>query len=781
MNTIGAYSTDPSIPWAYFQSADYHQEPLFCQYRAHDWASTGLYYFIMNAYGIMDLLLEWDHAHRFEFVDDDEVFLGPNFVKRNNVEIYRAAAQHDWLAYFDERIPVRVSADPSHAHAMTNSRNEALITNIAYTPELSEKWVNFFGSAGVRYNLYTFGAVDQTIELYRVGSHKTGGTPNVVAWNSKCNVLPGKSGDYDVPNPQSTGLDIDSVVVEDVPDYCPSIAGIFQPSLTFTPKRSGWFYALVKGHGGSLTQSAIILAPAENQITGTSRGADSTFDLNREYRLGQTLPVSFAGLYAEKRSGTFVEHDDSHFWKFQHYPATRMADRTDIGDPTRPAGPFVSSQQGGTNWNMRYVIRVDRADDGTNLLLLPRIGRHDGSQYIPPNPTSIFVKTTVPGPQPGMATDLWTVSLHLPNVYAQQQPGEVLFRLFRGQPGTFRPNTEYDIHVYLEHDLPPYRPETDTSSFQGRTGGGTIYSSIYSVPRWCNGENIEQTLGSYQIAERIAPKDADYFQIWLEEGEHLNVTYRGKVPAAIDVDGPGRHSDTTMSETILNNFMVRGLWSGDTDHADSYEQAPGAVANDYRPVLTDPSQLECRDACSEGTCCGWDDRGNRTNEYFAQRGYLWNFNMCSVHDVASSGNPQLDLECSNTPWGPAPATGYYSSSAIGLDNALHLSLTAFISGQYTIRVRSQDDNDVRLDGYWKWPFWRGIGGAPYTLDFNLGMMPNPLRTHWQWLQKGEDPQPRLKCSRAGICGDGVVHPREECDDGNTVNGDGCDWQCFTES
>ncbi|MFH0770167.1 MAG: myxococcus cysteine-rich repeat containing protein [Candidatus Peregrinibacteria bacterium] len=35
--------------------------------------------------------------------------------------------------------------------------------------------------------------------------------------------------------------------------------------------------------------------------------------------------------------------------------------------------------------------------------------------------------------------------------------------------------------------------------------------------------------------------------------------------------------------------------------------------------------------------------------------------------------------------------------------------------------------------------------------------------------------------RAAFCGDGVLHPGEECDDGNTANGDGCSDACFYES
>ncbi len=34
----------------------------------------------------------------------------------------------------------------------------------------------------------------------------------------------------------------------------------------------------------------------------------------------------------------------------------------------------------------------------------------------------------------------------------------------------------------------------------------------------------------------------------------------------------------------------------------------------------------------------------------------------------------------------------------------------------------------------------------------------------------------LEC-QLGVCGDGVVSGMEECDDGNTISGDGCSWIC----
>ena len=38
----------------------------------------------------------------------------------------------------------------------------------------------------------------------------------------------------------------------------------------------------------------------------------------------------------------------------------------------------------------------------------------------------------------------------------------------------------------------------------------------------------------------------------------------------------------------------------------------------------------------------------------------------------------------------------------------------------------------------------------------------------------------IEASTAGICGDNYVDPEEECDDGNSINGDGCSELCLIE-
>ncbi len=764
MNIVGSYHTDPVIGWAYFESADHHHPARFCELQAWDYGGENLGDYALDAAELYVLMMNKDYARRMVAVNPPgTTYFGPNFVKANTIEITRAAKQHDWLQLMGMEYPTRVSASPSHAHAITASGNQATVLNVKYTPIAREKWVNFFASANAKYNLYTIGGTGQEIELYRVLEGTTGGALKLLGTNDECTSL------TDVNSVTDNTIVVD---VEQAHDTCPVIAGIAQPSITFTPKKSGWFYALIKGT--VVGEALLALEPAGTHITSTSRSATPAFDTTREWRLGQSIPVSIPGPPAMARRGVFMEPTELHHWKFQHYPPTRLNGYSDRGDPSRQFGPFRSSGQGAGRLNMNYIVRVVRPDDGTVLQLQMAFTRYDGG-FVPPGILIPFVTSaTVPGPLPGQVTDEWTVPARALNGAARHRGGNVLLRLRRSPTAPIRQQWEYDIYVFNENsNQPDWMEVNDTTSFQGGSAGAVGYSGIYTVPRWCNGENIELTLDNFQITERLSPDDADYFHIWLEEGEHLNITYRGQIPAAIDVDGPDKQPASGMSESMLNDFIIRELVDGGTDRADHYTVGFGDTnwVNDYRPVLPDQSQLECGDAA----CM---DFGITTNccagiEYFAQRGYLWSFNKCSASDDTLA--PSLGaLECTHLPH------ELYSTSNITADNALHLTLTAFISGRYTIRVRSQNEGDVKLDGYWRWSFPRFRVGAPYTLDFNLGVFPNKLRPHWQWLQNRADPAPHLPCSRSGVCGDGVAHPREECDDGNTVGGDGCDADCFIE-
>ncbi len=54
------------------------------------------------------------------------------------------------------------------------------------------------------------------------------------------------------------------------------------------------------------------------------------------------------------------------------------------------------------------------------------------------------------------------------------------------------------------------------------------------------------------------------------------------------------------------------------------------------------------------------------------------------------------------------------------------------------------------------------------------------KTFYNALDLGSPGQPNPACATVPECGNGLVDPTEECDDGNTVSGDGCDAQCHSE-
>ncbi|TMA79127.1 MAG: hypothetical protein E6J72_12265 [Deltaproteobacteria bacterium] len=66
----------------------------------------------------------------------------------------------------------------------------------------------------------------------------------------------------------------------------------------------------------------------------------------------------------------------------------------------------------------------------------------------------------------------------------------------------------------------------------------------------------------------------------------------------------------------------------------------------------------------------------------------------------------------------------------------------------------------------------GTGTPAATATPQSGETPTPTDTG--------APNPTPTASPAGACGDGIVEPGEECDDGNTVAGDGCSPDCLFE-
>ena len=132
--------------------------------------------------------------------------------------------------------------------------------------------------------------------------------------------------------------------------------------------------------------------------------------------------------------------------------------------------------------------------------------------------------------------------------------------------------------------------------------------------------------------------------------------------------------------------------------------------NDYRPFLPGAGYpLACDNS--------WQNCGE--NEYLADRGILWSFNPekgnAFVHDVSG-------------------------------DNEVHLTATAFVTGPYAVRVRGQAALAGFSDALWSTHDDFGVG-VPYTLNLNVGVIPNPVRPHWQFLDHNADPTAQLTCGR----------------------------------
>jgi cysteine-rich repeat protein len=66
---------------------------------------------------------------------------------------------------------------------------------------------------------------------------------------------------------------------------------------------------------------------------------------------------------------------------------------------------------------------------------------------------------------------------------------------------------------------------------------------------------------------------------------------------------------------------------------------------------------------------------------------------------------------------------------------------------------------------------RGVGNVALALA-GCGTLISPGTEHNSCLVQSEAPD---------ICGDGVVTPDENCDDGNTISGDGCSANCTIEA
>ncbi|QQR90881.1 MAG: DUF4215 domain-containing protein [Myxococcales bacterium] len=105
-------------------------------------------------------------------------------------------------------------------------------------------------------------------------------------------------------------------------------------------------------------------------------------------------------------------------------------------------------------------------------------------------------------------------------------------------------------------------------------------------------------------------------------------------------------------------------------------------------------------------------------------------------------------------------------------------------------------DDSNVEGEWRWTddvqFWQGgsggssvgglyenwASGEPSTSNSNRDCA--YINTDSQWYARSCTGNRRFVCEGAPVCGNGAVGATEECDDGNTTDGDGCDSSCKAE-
>jgi hypothetical protein len=142
------------------------------------------------------------------------------------------------------------------------------------------------------------------------------------------------------------------------------------------------------------------------------------------------------------------------------------------------------------------------------------------------------------------------------------------------------------------------------------------------------------------------------------------------------------------------------------------------LINEWRPVIGESTNDFCED--NDYVNC----RINSTDEQqqlFSERGYLWSYNL-------------------------VPTVSHFSPPD---DNAVHLTVTAFMTGPYIIRIRGQS----ALFGKSNELFFAQNdygNGVPYTLNVNIGVTPAKRRPYWQYEDLAADPS--LAIVPATICG-----------------------------
>jgi hypothetical protein len=626
------------------------------------------------------------------------------------------ARQHNWHKELRNKDPGKhnhnVSSTPAHATSLTLTGNDPAYASVKYDYPFDTKWVNFYASANVTYRISSYSLTPTTMSLYIVHPATTWKSAYTnVAYSYRCTEPTWFHSPY---SPQTEH--VPDVLLTNDPGFCPPAGSdLMFPTITFTPRMSGWYYAQVRSVSGKAI-GVIALAPVGIQITPVIPESSGAEVIASEGRMGQSIPISYPpmldGQRMESRYGKFTERNESHAWRFQSWF---------IRGYSTPDGSFSEDQPGiilNDVWKLGYDVIVTRYGDSSNLKLNMSVldGADPSNQSLIEVPGVIHNYTS----QGGRREDVWSIDAAAlratPGVSHELNNGDNVYLSLTWEPPRDRQGVEYEIRVVQHSSYTNPRWSIDSNSLE---------SGAVNVRRFCDGDLIERRFDSFNINERIGPHDADHFRIWVQEGEHLNVTYRGEVPAVIDIAGTAEDPDSGMTSSALNE-LVSGF-SGPSRDATWLDIT---FRQDWRPFLVDEAEL----------MLPFDYHGPTTEEqYFAERGYLWSYAKCSraQYEMPTS---IARLSCSNN-------DKYNDEGILPYDNTVQLTMTAFITGEYTVRIRGQGDpgSEPTLDGWHNWDHVHQMVGAPYTLSFNIGTESNPRRPHWEYLESA-DP------ARVPVCG-----------------------------
>jgi hypothetical protein len=687
-------------------------------------------------------------------------------------EIQKAYQGHGWDRKSTgnaERRSHPSSASPSHAMAITLNDNAPSEIKVRWDRIVDTNWANFFVHANVKYVLRAMGPLNTRLRLFQVVDVQRQGETvaglQAVAMNTGC------------ASPTTGGPGPAPVTVHPNDGVCFSGgAGVGESTIVFTPRQSGWYYASAYSGTGGAGSLSLEAADQSRQITSTTRNRTSVFDRKLESRLGQSIPVNLPNALQVEgdpnsptmvtrsgvfRGGSFLDDtpadvrsaylsEEEHYWRFQILTTRSYQDSNgqvwSNRDSTALAFADDAEYKVAVNWikDPREVldatlfvarslneevavypiegVTASELDLGGNRLQKRwSIGMKELSQFLYRN---------------GIDTNGITsgMNIYVTLRYRKGAP------LLQGSPSSLVSNEKpYVIRVDSVSNGASGYPalEDDSNAF-----------NPISLRRWCSEvtwaktehvTRMERIHDTFSINERLSYHDADYYSIWLQEGEHLNVTYRGEIPAAIDVSGTskvlGDQVGLSSGDVVQMESDINYMWRAMLDEKNvarvvnfAYHDraAVDSMVLDWRPVIGE-SPFDFCDSYYNNNCNyeidDVPDPSAQERALFAERGYLWAYNV----DPGTSG---FHFEPTS-------------------DNSIHLTMTAFITGPYIVRVRGQEAlYGPRGNNYYK---HHSMGnGAPYTLNVNMGVLRNKMRPYWQYNDAGSDPSGVM--SPASVCG-----------------------------